>query len=726
MIDQTRKRPADCSPPAHAATSVPVPKDPEANFVINSYGLELAGQPHTVGPAAFQPLQTSYGVDSYNLDNDPILSSAGPFQQQFPFSPVDSPIIRASSNTFSNSIKLPPSIASSSLTSADLYSPSGTSFPSNVSTPLPYPEGDQVFIGPRTSSYQRQSNFPGFNNTSDAWNVPGSSVQVPYSYARNDNLLYHSGNSGVNMPLSASSFGVPSHIDPARMLNSDYAANTSSPGIAMSRQESMFTFGAESDDNEDEEAGPLFDTSRISQDDAGQDSSTAFYQQREANRTNQFDPTSARYPAGPPRKTVTIGHAETLPPTSDWKSGSSGLNRTHGSTTSVNDARIRGNETKRQKIPRTSSTPNATALATQTQYSSAQGPQSTPNTPPESTLSSAPPSRPSSPGGSRLGEQSLSSSVPTTCTNCFTQTTPLWRRNPEGQPLCNACGLFLKLHGVVRPLSLKTDVIKKRNRGTGSSGATGTSSGRASKKSSRKNSLVQPISSAPGSGKNSNNTSESPQSTGPASNSTVNNGNSPPPVSQGGAATATAGPSSSVPATKLGVIPIAPGPPKTLIPPTTMSSTTNRTVLGATPRRIKRPIRNAGASAGATGILSSSATMSTIGGGVGNSVGGIGGIGSSSGMGAFGASTSFGAGANYMQEFEMADADDTSASMPTMTHGASAAAVAAAAMMGRGRHATSVMDPMMASASLQMGAAGQGIMARTPGAAEWEWLTMSL
>ncbi|ORX49911.1 hypothetical protein DM01DRAFT_1338043 [Hesseltinella vesiculosa] len=52
----------------------------------------------------------------------------------------------------------------------------------------------------------------------------------------------------------------------------------------------------------------------------------------------------------------------------------------------------------------------------------------------------------------------------TKCSNCETTTTPLWRRNPEGQPLCNACGLFLKLHGVVRPLSLKTDVIKKRNR----------------------------------------------------------------------------------------------------------------------------------------------------------------------------------------------------------------------------------------------------------------------
>lgn len=55
--------------------------------------------------------------------------------------------------------------------------------------------------------------------------------------------------------------------------------------------------------------------------------------------------------------------------------------------------------------------------------------------------------------------------VPIECTNCKTKTTPLWRRDPEGLPLCNACGLFLKLHGETRPLSLKTDVIKKRNRG---------------------------------------------------------------------------------------------------------------------------------------------------------------------------------------------------------------------------------------------------------------------
>uniref|UniRef100_A0A8C6V7B6 GATA binding protein 5 n=1 Tax=Naja naja TaxID=35670 RepID=A0A8C6V7B6_NAJNA len=34
------------------------------------------------------------------------------------------------------------------------------------------------------------------------------------------------------------------------------------------------------------------------------------------------------------------------------------------------------------------------------------------------------------------------------CTNCHTTTTTLWRRNAEGEPVCNACGLYMKLHGV--------------------------------------------------------------------------------------------------------------------------------------------------------------------------------------------------------------------------------------------------------------------------------------
>lgn len=36
------------------------------------------------------------------------------------------------------------------------------------------------------------------------------------------------------------------------------------------------------------------------------------------------------------------------------------------------------------------------------------------------------------------------------CSNCRTTTTTLWRRNADGDPVCNACGLYTKLHGVSR------------------------------------------------------------------------------------------------------------------------------------------------------------------------------------------------------------------------------------------------------------------------------------
>merc|ERR1711992_467963 len=52
----------------------------------------------------------------------------------------------------------------------------------------------------------------------------------------------------------------------------------------------------------------------------------------------------------------------------------------------------------------------------------------------------------------------------TSCTNCATTTTTLWRRNTNGEPVCNACGLYHKLHNVSRPTALKKDNIQTRNR----------------------------------------------------------------------------------------------------------------------------------------------------------------------------------------------------------------------------------------------------------------------
>ncbi|KAG0301351.1 putative electron transfer flavoprotein subunit, partial [Dissophora globulifera] len=50
------------------------------------------------------------------------------------------------------------------------------------------------------------------------------------------------------------------------------------------------------------------------------------------------------------------------------------------------------------------------------------------------------------------------------CANCSTTTTPLWRRDSGGNTICNACGLYYKLHNVHRPVTMKRAVIKRRKR----------------------------------------------------------------------------------------------------------------------------------------------------------------------------------------------------------------------------------------------------------------------
>lgn len=50
----------------------------------------------------------------------------------------------------------------------------------------------------------------------------------------------------------------------------------------------------------------------------------------------------------------------------------------------------------------------------------------------------------------------------TCCENCLTTTTPLWRKTHDNKLLCNACGLFFKLHGVVRPVQRDAPVQRPK------------------------------------------------------------------------------------------------------------------------------------------------------------------------------------------------------------------------------------------------------------------------
>lgn len=50
--------------------------------------------------------------------------------------------------------------------------------------------------------------------------------------------------------------------------------------------------------------------------------------------------------------------------------------------------------------------------------------------------------------------QSAARRAGTSCANCQTTTTTLWRRNANGDPVCNACGLYFKLHNVSNKPSL--------------------------------------------------------------------------------------------------------------------------------------------------------------------------------------------------------------------------------------------------------------------------------
>ncbi|KAL8790613.1 MAG: hypothetical protein Q9213_000460 [Squamulea squamosa] len=564
-IDETRsrKRPAEFSPQVNASNGITMPND-DIDQGMADYSLDQTSQGFSYPMHANSYPQVPFNLETFGLSDDPILHSAGPFQQNFAFSPTGSPM--APGTSYAQYHKTP---MGSSLNSSDYYSPPASARPSAASTPQPY-DSERIFFDRQQRAMQTYATTRPSNLSNN--------VQSQYIYSPNEPSLF---SPVTSAGISASAYNPPTfsmqHINPSQVLHPSFS-NASAPTMAQTHQNNIFSFGADSDNEDDDEGLSFHDRSLLTHphteyspmEDSALDIHTGM--QWDTGLGGQLNNIAARYPGGPPKKQVTIGGAEMVSSPQDWTGGNH-LNRSHASTASVTEMRNRANAGRQQKIPRISSTPNAVNLAQQQEMQNR--PQSSPNSPPESGLSSVAPSRPSSPGGTRNEENN---GVPTTCTNCFTQTTPLWRRNPEGHPLCNACGLFLKLHGVVRPLSLKTDIIKKRNRGTGSQLPIGTAATRSSKKASRKNSIHQAPVTTPVLGK----APGQSDSASPSSNYGSANGSS----TAGSTPTTLGAVGTSIQA-KSGVVPIAAAPPKPA-PPAAAATAPGRTAMNVAPKRQRR------------------------------------------------------------------------------------------------------------------------------------------
>ncbi|OAP57045.1 hypothetical protein AYL99_09158 [Fonsecaea erecta] len=625
-----RKRPAEFSPQVPPLPAPHATNGAEMDPGVPDYALDQTTAAQFSGQPSFQG-SMSLHLDSFHLSDDPILTSAGPFQQNFAFSPAASPMV--TNGPFSN-VYTQASMGSS-LNSADFYSPPQSGYPSAVSTPQPGHEADgQGFYFDQSGHTRTMPFYPPHR---------GNHLMTPaapqYAYGSNNEQVYSLMN-GVPSAQAANGFSMQQHVDPSRVLVPEY--RRVSPGVSVAGNDNLFHFGADSDAEDDDANFAMI------QSEYGQIGDPTL----DLNSSLHWDPNVADYGnlqrfGSAPGKQVRIGGAEMVNSPPDWSS--SMLSRTHGSAASISDIRNRDQDPRRQKIPRTTSTP---ALSNQHM-------QSTGSSPGESGFSSRQPSRPGSPGPKNTDQNG----VPTTCTNCFTQTTPLWRRNPEGHPLCNACGLFLKLHGVVRPLSLKTDVIKKRNRGSGNTVPMGSAATRASKKASRKNSVQQTPATTPTSGNAaSEQNSASPSSVqGSAhSGSAVTTPTSYPPGTTGG---------------KPGVVPIAAAPPK---PPVQPGPNMARPVQ-VTPKRQRRQSR------------ASTNTLPIISGGSGP-----------------------------LNEAEMLDA---SQSTPKVTQ--APVTRAKAASMSSTAGATTMASVMQQGSLLNSGVQTMG-GGPHGNSQEWEWLTMSL
>ncbi|KAM0533268.1 hypothetical protein ACHAPP_006096 [Verticillium nonalfalfae] len=299
---RTRKRPANFSPQVPAVNSNVdgLSTNIRADSELHEYSLDTAGQPGmTQGP---NQQGNPFHLDGLSMDTDNIITSAGPFQQNFSFSPSTSPMV--SHNHFSNMYG-GSSVPSSSLNAADFYSPPGSAYPSAVSTPHPIPDNDSFYFGSLDMRTQGQQSFRS-GGPQGVSNQMGS--QFMYNGAPNNSSMFPVSTAGPDPPSAFSTNGPNSfaHIDPTQVFQGDQSGR--SPGVSIPN-ENMFSFGADSDD---EDGGAFADRNLSMPSDfspsAMDDTHSLGW---DPSLPGQYSTQAARYPGGPPRKQVTIGGTTT-------------------------------------------------------------------------------------------------------------------------------------------------------------------------------------------------------------------------------------------------------------------------------------------------------------------------------------------------------------------------------------------------------------------------------
>ena len=238
-------------------------------------------------------------LNTFNLPHDPILTLAGPFQQNFTIFPAGSPLVTNEllSDLYGNSS------VGSSVNFEDYYSPPASGYPSAVSNPQPGHKGEHSLYLEQNSLYLRHQNSMPYY----ASQRPSNLLQPQYLYhPTNEQIFSAVSSAGPSSSMSPPGSSLHQHVGPSRAVGREHTARRS-PGTILCSDKNTYSFGADSNSKEDGDVTAFADRNMMQTEYASiADSSLDINDglQWDANLSGQFDCSS---PYSPPRKEVTIG-----------------------------------------------------------------------------------------------------------------------------------------------------------------------------------------------------------------------------------------------------------------------------------------------------------------------------------------------------------------------------------------------------------------------------------